>query len=441
MRITPTRRALLLFAAGLPVALLPALVSASLWPVWLAWVAALVLLIGADLALGLPRRRLQVQLDLPDVLYIGSPEPLPLRLGAPARHRGLRLTLRAEHDPDLSIPDPPPVTLGDDGLALSELPVAALRRGTSTLHALWLSWTGPLGLVHRTLRHPVDAPLRVVPNIRAVRAAALRIFSDRELTAGLKAERHLGDGSEFDALREYQPGLDHRAIDWKASARHVKLLTREFRAERNHQVVLALDTGHLMGQPDTGGGIPRLDGAINAALLLAYVALKTGDRVGLFAFDDQVRLFAEPQGGVATVHRLQHLTSGLDYGPAETNFTLGLTTLLSRLRRRSLVVVFTDFVDTVTAELMADNLGRLARRHLVLFASLSDPGLAALAEAPPASLSDLNQAVVARDFLRERDLVLRRLRRAGIHCIDAPAARVSADLVSRYLDVKRRELV
>ncbi|MEZ4467901.1 MAG: DUF58 domain-containing protein [bacterium] len=261
----------------------------------------------------------------------------------------------------------------------------------------------------------------------------------QDLLVGLKAERFVGEGSEFDSLTEYREGLDHRAIDWKASARHRKLLVRKFRAERNHQVVLAFDTGHLMGEP--AGGIPKLDTAINAGLLLALYSLRAGDRVGLFAFDEQVQAYVEPTGGVQAIHLLQQRASTLTYSRHETNFTLGLTHLASRLRRRSLVVVLTDFVDTVTAELMLENLGRLARRHVVIFVSLRDPEMQQIIGTEPRGLLDVHRAVVAWDLVRERETVVRRLQRKGVFCVDAAPERVGVGLLNRYLDIKRRELI
>jgi uncharacterized protein (DUF58 family) len=275
--------------------------------------------------------------------------------------------------------------------------------------------------------------------VSAVRAAALRYFQNREFLSGMKVEKFVGEGSEFEALREYVPGYDHRSIDWKSSARHTRLLVREFRAERHQNVVLAFDTGHLMGEPMDG--IPKLDHAINAALLLAYVSLRTDDRVGLLAFDSETRAFMEPLSGVTSMRRVQEAVADFAYSDAETNFTRGLTELVSRLRRRSLVVLFTDFVDSVTAELLLDNAGRLARRHVVLFVALRDSSLDALARTSPDSLRDLNRAVVAGDIVRERDVVLRRLARMGVLVLDVAPERLSADLINRYLDIKRRELV
>jgi uncharacterized protein (DUF58 family) len=228
-------------------------------------------------------------------------------------------------------------------------------------------------------------------------------------------------------------------VDWKASARHATLLAREYRAERDRPVILAFDTGRLMCE--TVGGVPLVDRAINAGLHLAMVALRTGDRVGLFAFDALVRTFREPDSGISAFPRILAATTELDYTAEETNYTLGITTLSTRLRRRSLVVLLTDFADTVTAELMVENLDRLARRHLVLCVTLRDPHLDEVAGAEPRTVELLHRAVVARDLVRERQVVLRRLGRLGIRCLDVPPEAVTTPLLNRYLEIRRREMV
>jgi uncharacterized protein (DUF58 family) len=284
----------------------------------------------------------------------------------------------------------------------------------------------------------VQVKVPVVPNIGAVRAVALRMLGSQEFLAGLKVERYIGDGTEFESLREYLPGLDHRAIDWKASARHRKLLTVEFRAERNHQVVIAVDSGQLMSEPLAG--IPRLDHAINAGLILGWFCLRTGDRVGWTAFDERIRSWTEPVAGATTFPRLQRLSAEAAYRQVETNFTLTIAELSTRLRRRSLIVLFTEFLDTVTAELMVENIRRLARRHLVMFVSLRDPMVETRALVAPSTFSALHEAVVANDFIRERSVVLERLRHAGCHCIDTTPDKFSMAIINRYLEMKRREL-
>jgi uncharacterized protein (DUF58 family) len=433
--IRPTPRAVLLFAAGFPLALLPALVASPLWTVWAAVLAGTLALLAADWLLAVPPSDVSVAVAAPDVLYVEDRDVLRLTVTA---SRAVAVELVCDLDPALEAQPPARVDAWARG-AEARLALVPRRRGTARVLAVWLRWRGPFGLLGFTDRQEVNREIRVLPNIRAVRGAALRFFGSRHAAAGLKVERYVGEGSEFEALREHFPGLDARSLDWKASARHHELLSRQYRAERNHPLVVALDTGYLMSEPLSG--IPKLDHGLNAALILAYVALRTGDRVGLFAFDEKPRLFVEPAGGVAAFARLQGRAAALEYSYAETNFTLGLLELSKRLRRRSLVVLITDFVDSVAAELMMENLARVRRGHVVLFVSLRDPQLEAVARAEPTDLDRLNRAMTAQDLLRERDGVLRRLRRAGVACIDARPGEVSTGMVNRYLEIKRRELV
>jgi uncharacterized protein (DUF58 family) len=438
----PTLRAMIVFLAGIPLSLGGVAISSRLWTAWLAYLGAAVLLLGVDFVLGLPKRRIKVVTKLPEQLFIG--EAGVAKLDITARWiRPAAIEILAELDDDLEPQAPKRTVLqrpADKGPSTStvEIPLVPRRRGDHGIRALHMRWSGPLGMLERRVAIDVGKKVGVVPNLGIVRAIALRMFADRSFMAGLKVERYIGDGTEFESLREYVPGIDHRAIDWKSSARHRKLLCQEFRAERNHQVVLAVDAGQLMAEPVAG--VPKLDHAINAAILLAWFCLRTGDRVGLVGFDEKIAQWAEPQGGMHTFHRLQALGAEIDYKRVETNFTLTLADLSTRLKRRSLVVLFTDFLDTVTAELMIENVTRLARRHLVLFVAVKDPNLDTRARARPRTLDVLHQAVVATDFTRERNIVLERLRRAGAHCIDATPGDFNMALVNRYIEIKRREL-
>jgi uncharacterized protein (DUF58 family) len=325
-----------------------------------------------------------------------------------------------------------------EGATLS-CPLVPTRRGRIAVLRASIRFTGPLGLLASVVRVGLGKESAVVPDLRPVRVTALRFADERALLAGLKIERYRGDGTELDSLREHAQGDDPRVIDWKASAHHGRLVSRQYRAERNHQIVLAVDTGHLMCEPLLS--IPKVDHAVAAALLLAYVSLKAGDRVGLLSFDSKVGIWAAPQGGIRSFAALSELASRIDYSEAETNFTLGLTALGERLSRRSLVVVLTDFVDTTTAELMLENLDRLARRHAVVFVTLKDPGLEAIAAAPPRDLPKLHRAVVAAGLLRDREVVLTRLRRQGIPTVDSVPSAIGPQLLNTYLEIKRRERI
>ncbi|MCB9947973.1 MAG: DUF58 domain-containing protein [Rhodospirillaceae bacterium] len=434
----PTRLAVLVAAMTVPVAILFILAHEGLWPAGLVAAGMVLAAMVWDGLSTLPAARLRYTLTAPEVLFIGSRAQLTVAFAGTGWPRPTRLELVCDFGPNIGPAARAPVrVLLDDGAAV-HIPLVPDRRGTVELQRIWMRWLGPLGLVWRQRVYPVDRTFPVVPDIHAVRAAAIP-FVVKDAYFGIKVRRELGGGTEFDSLRDYLPGLDHRAIDWKHSARHCKLICKEFQAERNHNVVLAFDTGHLMREPLDG--IPRLDHAINAGLLLAYLALRTGDRVGLFAFDARVRLMSAPTGGVGGMPRLLEATSRLDYHLEETNFTLGLAELNARLRRRALVVLFTEFVDTVTAELMVENVARLANRHLVIFVTLQDRTVSDTIDAQPRGIADLARTVVAADLARERMVVLEKVRRLGVHTLEVPAASLAVGLVSRYLTVRRMELV
>jgi len=461
--------------AGLAVALVPVVVSIRLWPLWVLYGAGTALALAVDAALAPRPGDVRWELELPPSMGIGEAHDAVLRValarqpGPAGAGRPVTVVLAV-----LDVGGPlAPVSVvsgelratgrdagqGAGARGVLTFPLVAERRGTGRIEAVWLRVPGPLGLIEHTVRAETDRTVAVHPSLGRVRRAAIRFADRRTYLAGLKIERYVGDGTDFEALREFMPGHDSRSIDWKATARHRRLLCREFRAERDHQVVLAFDTGRLMAEPVArrrlpdgpdgpdrvaGAGerpIPRLDHAIHTGLVLAYVALRSGDRVGLYAFDERPRRFAAPQAGSRWFPGLLDLTAGLDYTDAETNFTLGLTELAGRLHRRSLVVVMTDFVDSITAELMADNLSRLSRRHLVLFVALRDPLLDTLVTARPDSLLDVQRAVVAADLERDRERVLARLRRVGVFALDLPPARVEPRVIERYLEIKRKEMI
>lgn len=434
----PTPRTVHLFLLSVPLALALVLADPGTWPAVMVLTAGLIALIGLDAALALAPHTLEIDQHWPDSLYVGETDPVWFRLRVPPGSRPTVAEILADLGPDL-IPDHPRLALlSADQPPQVAVPLTPMRRGEMVVERLWLRWTGPLGLTWRRRSEPLDRSVPAVPNIRAVKLAAARFFA-RDALFGLKVQDQLGDGTEFDALREWVPGLDHRAIDWKASARHRMLVCKEYQAERNHHLMMALDSGHLMRSPLSG--IPRLDHAINAALLLTFVSLKAGDLVGLYGFDATVRLHTAPQGGMQAFPRLQRSSATLDYHLVETNFTLGLAELANRLTRRTLVILFTEFVDTVTAELMLENVQRLAARHVVVFVSLQDPILARTIHARPKSVAAVARAAVADSFLHDRLVVLERLRRMGVHCLDVPHDKLSMDLVNTYLSIKRRALI
>ncbi len=434
--VSPTRTALLAFLAGGSLAVVTVAVDPGLWTYWLAYLALSAFLLGSDAILGPRLNRLEVSIEAPKQLFVGAEHEAALVIAC-SGGRPPKVRVKVDVSEILAeIPETRSAALqpGENRITIILTPG---RRGRARIEAVWLGSRGPLGLMSFRRRVPLDMDLPVNPDLLSVNRDAVKLFSSRNLQSGVRVERHRGDGSEFDHLREYVPGFDIRALDWKASARHGKMLCREMRAERNRQVILAIDSGRLMNEPLHG--VPRLDHAINAGLTLAFISLHVGDWVGLFSFDDKLRHYCAPVKGRGSIGKLNDTASRIMYSTRETNFTLSLMELARRQTRRALVVVMTDFVDTTTAELMVENLMRLSRRHLILFVAMQDPMLHDTSDRRPASLLSLHRGVVAHHMLQEHELVIRRLRRSGIHCISALPGQISTGLIDRYLEFKRKE--
>jgi len=435
--IYPTRTAIVFTALGIPLALALGVMAPGWWLWGVAWIFLAVGLGFADSLLASSRHALRIESSVPEMAMMGrmSHASFAVQFAGRVAPRDVEVIL----DTNARLqPSPARQMLKvTDGATVAQFELAPIRRGQAMLDTLWLRWQGPLGLIWKQRSEALSMAVPVVTNVNAVKEEALRLFERGSL--GLHVQLNAGAGAEFHALTEFQPGMDRRSIDWKQSARHGALLAKEYQAEQNQHILIALDTGRLMSEPLLGQ--PRLDRALQAALLLAFVGLKLGDRVGLFAFDEKPKLSSGTLAGSASFGQLQRLAASLDYSTAETNFTLGLTQLAGELEHRSIVVIFTDFSDTTSAELMLENVARLLRRHLVLFVVFRDEELESMISKEPGSPEDVTRAVIADSLLREKNVVVNRLQRLGVDIVDVPVEQIGSGLVGAYLAVKNRHRV
>jgi uncharacterized protein (DUF58 family) len=233
--------------------------------------------------------------------------------------------------------------------------------------------------------------------------------------------------------------MDNRLIDWKRSARHHKLLAKDYRQERNHQIILAFDTGRLMIEPVHG--IPKLDHYIIAALLMAWVGLLSGDMIGAADFALTFNTFLKPGRGASFFSKIQRFTASLRYSYDATNFAASLAELRTKVPHRSLIIFFTEFIDVISAEFMIEALESLAKKHSVFFVCTPDPLLENLKDKEPISALDLSSSVIADTFIRDRAIVLERVTRLGVQAIDAPPKALSVAILNKYLAIKQRGLL
>ena len=398
---------------------------------FLPW-AILALVAVADLVLS-RGRKLEVTCDLPPEVFVGETVALDIRIAPGAENMSGRLAwpegLSGEGDILFHA--------AEDG-QVAEVPCLGKRRGVWRFDTLWLAWPSRLGLFDFVPCLALDLETNVVPNIRLVQSGQITTTVQSTLF-GQKENRAIGEGAEFHQLREFVKGMDVKSIDWKRSARQRTLVAKELRAERNHHVIVALDNGYLMREEIAG--LPKIDHAVTAALATAWAAAIGGDLVGHYSYDVRPRIFAAPEAGRRAFARLRSWSAGLDYVSRETNHTLAMTELNARTPKRSLIIIFTDFVDATSAELLIENIAILAKRHLLVFVTIRDPDTEALVAEAPDDMDGVATLVAADQTLRERRLVLERLARLGVTVLDTSPGHVTAQLISTYLDIKSRELI
>ncbi len=433
--IYPTRGAVLAAAAGAPVALLVAVFLPAVWYTGLAWPVAVLLLCVADAAMG--AKSGSVRLSVPASAPVGAAVDLIVTVAIDGAVTAAEIAVGT--DPLLAMENDGRLWMAlEAGRGAASFPVTTRRRGTVRIDRLWLRWRGRLGLVWRQMSVAADRAFPVLPDIRAVHERGAAIFQ-RHALQGLIAQVDRGDGTDFDALVEYRSGMDRRAIDWKQSARHLRLHAKEFRTERNNQIVFAIDAGRQMSDPVAG--LPRVDRAVSAMLLTAWIALKLGDRVALTAFDSRPRIASGFVAGRGAFAELQRLAATIDYSTDEANYTFALTSLATRLTRRSMIVLFTEFTDLTTADFLVRGAARIVNTHLLLIVVLRDEELEAIIDRAPASPDDITRAVTAAGLLKDRLIVLTRLRHLGVHVVESEHDRVAERLVAAYVDLKRRNLL
>lgn len=410
------------------------LVLAVIW-------GGLTVLAAVDALLSPASRRIAAQAEAPQNGFVGASVPLTVTLAAPRLPDRFDLVL--EHDDGIETAPltgiaAPDRQGGQAHEAELTVPLSLIHRGPRRIARLSMRYASRLRLFEVIANWPLQLTVTGLPNIRPILSGAIQAQM-LPLLDGARIMQIKGDGTEFHQLRDFVTGMDPRSIDWKRSARARSMVARETRAERNHQIILCLDTGHLMGE--RLGQLSKLDHAINAGLALVWAAGLGGDNVGFYSFAARPQPFLPPRPGRSAFGRIQATCADLVQEPVESNHTLGLTTLNGKLKRRSLVIVFSDFVDSTTAELLVENLAVMQRQHLVLYVALRDPAMQALTRPEDQDLDAVARAVAASQILAERQAVLDKLHRLGILCLDVAPGALTPALVSRYIDIKAKELI
>jgi uncharacterized protein (DUF58 family) len=424
-----TVRALALLAVPLVLVALAAAAGALLVPALvLCVVAAGLVVVDSRSAPGADRVEVSRQCD---------------RLFSVGASNQVTLVVRAPREASLLLRDDAPATMlasaqlhtvhGSGSASYTLTPQA---RGDGRFGRVHVRSRGPRGLGTRDFTAAAPQTVRVDADISAVRVYEALARRGQLQELGVRTQRRRGDGTEFERVREAVPDDPLRFINWRATARTGRLMATELSPERDQPVIACIDHGRLMGVG--AGPLTKLDHAINAALLLLHVALRTGDRAGLVAFADGVTATVEPRRGSAQLRRLLDAVGPLQPGEIESDHTAALTEVRTRQRRRALIAIFTDVVDRDQAAALIQQCALLRRRHLPLVITVRDPAVEDIARQRPHDASGVYARAIAAGIAADRNDALRLLHAGGVDVIDADARTLSPRLVNRYLELKRR---
>ena len=416
--------------------LVPVVLRPSMSTVWL-WVLAVGLLVLADWLLA----------PTPGAVALDRAPVAPVRLGQPAESvllatntgpRTVRADLRDAWQPTAGAHDNRHrIRLGPGDRARLRTPLLPRRRGDLRAVGVTVRTRGPFGLAARQRTREVPGAVRSLPPFGARKHLPSRLARLRDLD-GRAAVRVRGQGTEFDSLREYVRGDDVRSIDWRASARNRNVVVRTWQPERDRRVVLVLDTSRTSaGRVED---VPRLDSAMDAALLLAALAARAGDRIDFVAGDRRVRSRVRSAGAADVVANLQDTMADLEPVIAEADWTSLAGAVSGFGRQRALVGLLTPLEPSAIEEGLLPVLPALTRHHRVVLASVKDPALEQLA-ATRGTLDEVYDAAAAEQVLVRRRRTAGLLRELGVDVVDADAERLPPALADHYLDLKARGLL
>lgn len=404
--------------------------------VWL-WVLAVALLVAADLALAPSPGSLDLERAPVGTVRLGEPTRTRLVVTNRGRRR-IRGVVRDSWQPTAgATQDRHRISLDPGARTALSTPLLPRRRGDLAALGVTVRLRGPLGLAARQRTRSVPGTVRSLPPFESRRHLPSRLARLRDLD-GRAAVRVRGQGTEFDSLREYVSGDDVRSIDWRASARNRNVVVRTWQPERDRRVVLVLDTSRTSA--GRVGDVPRLDSAMDAALLLAALAARAGDRIDFVAGDRRVRSRLRAAGARDVAARLQDTMADLEPVIAEADWGALAGAVTGLGRQRALVVLLTPLEPSAVEEGLLPVLPTLTAHHRVVLASVRDPALEELA-AGHGSIDEVYDAAAAHRALGRRQHTVGMLRALGVDVVDADADELPPALADHYLGLKARGLL
>jgi len=433
----PTLRFLRLLALGAPLWLLELILPGG-WLVGFAYVIFLVALGWRD-ATALPRPlAIAGRRELPPRLALDTEHSIKLVVSNRAT-AGIRALVRDELPASFEVLDElPPLEVPPGGEAHLDYAVRPRRRGAHAFGDIVLRLQGERGLVQRQISLAAENTAKVYPNFRGVDRYQLLVKIDQRDEIARRPLRSRAPGTDFESLRPYVSGEDPRHIDWKATARRGALVSRNQQVEKGQQLAVLIDAGRLMAE--TVGDHSKLEHALNATVMLSYVAQRRGDALAVASFSNRIESFLPSVRGPSLLPRVLESLYAVEARPVESDYWQVIAQVMTLLRRRSLVILLTDILDASASAGLLNNLARAAEKHLVLCVVLAEPRIGEIARSIPANLTEAYRKAAACDQQRRRRLAIESMRAKGILVMETDPAHLSIQLVQRYLEIRQADL-
>jgi uncharacterized protein (DUF58 family) len=314
-----------------------------------------------------------------------------------------------------------------------------LRRGVFRLEHLHYRYLTVSGLLSIYGKHKIDLEIEVFPDVKEINQYIMMTRRNRLYEMGIHKNRFRGMGTNLECLRDYQKDDDSKRIDWKASTRNNKLVCKEFRMETNNLIAVVLDCGRVMTAEQKG--LNSLDYAVNAALILSYMANRIGDSVSIFAFADKIIGELPPVKGKHMMNKVLRFLTKLQPGFVESNYQQMFEHLKVRLKRRALIILFSDLIDDINYQLFYKYLSVLGRKHIPLIILLRDTLLMENADLPPGKVEDVYVSAAAADMVIRRAEAIKKFKQKKINLLDLLPHEVTPSLIDKYLELKSRNLI
>lgn len=313
------------------------------------------------------------------------------------------------------------------------------RRGVYSFGYVRVFVTGRIGLVSRryTCAEPLD--IKVYPSYLMLHQYELLAMSDNLTELGIKRVRRVGHHTEFEQIKEYVKGDDYRTINWKASARRHELMVNVYQDERSQQIYSVIDKGRVMQQAFRG--MTLLDYAINASLVLSYVAMRKEDKAGIVTFNEHFDSFVPASKASGQMQTLLENLYSQQTTFGETDFSSLCVHFNKHVSKRSFLVLYTNFSSMGSMNRQLAYLQQLNRQHRLLVVFFEDADMKTYIAAPAKDTEGYYRHVIAEKFAFEKRLIVSTLKQNGIYSLLTTPENLSIDVINKYLEMKSRQLL